>query len=74
MYEAKSEVARLREQIEQACNAMNQLLSGYAITARHDIINHKYSILSGYQDQLEPLVGEQEAMEIVIETYNRVVR
>jgi hypothetical protein len=74
MNENKSEVARLRAQIELACNAMNQLMSGYAITARHDIINHRYHILSSYQDQLEPLVGENEAIEIVVETYNRVVR
>lgn len=73
MRESKSEVAHLRQQIELACGAMNQLMSGYAITARHDIINHRYSVLSNYQDQLEPLVGEQEAMDIIIETYNRVV-
>lgn len=73
MHERKSEIARLREQIELACNAMNQMQFGYAISARHDIINHKYNVLSSYQEQLEPLVGEQEAMEIIIETYNKIV-
>jgi hypothetical protein len=74
MHERKSEIAHLREQIELACNAMNQMLSGYAVSSRHDIINHKYSVLSSYQEQLEPLVGEREAMEIIIETYNKIVR
>ena len=74
MYECRSEVARLREQIEGACRAMNQMMYGYAYTARHDVINHKYSALGNYQEQLEPLVGEQQALEIVVETYNRVVQ
>jgi hypothetical protein len=74
MGEGGSEVSKLREQIETVCYAMNQMLSGYAVTARHDIINHKYNTLGTYQEELETLVGEQEALEIVIETYNRVVR
>lgn len=74
MAECRSEVARLREQIETVCGAMNQMLSGYAITSRHDIINHRYNTLGSYQEELETFVGEQQALEIVIETYNRVVR
>ncbi|GCE26665.1 hypothetical protein KDA_21490 [Dictyobacter alpinus] len=74
MIESRSEVARLREQIETVCTAMHQMMSGYAITARHDIINRKYNTLGSYQDKLETLIGEEQALDIVIETYNRVVR
>ncbi|GCF07250.1 hypothetical protein [Dictyobacter arantiisoli] len=74
MGECRSEVRRLRDQIETVCRAMNQMLSGYAVTARHDIINHRYSTLGTYQEELETLVGEQQALDIVIEAYNRVVR
>jgi predicted DNA-binding protein YlxM (UPF0122 family) len=74
MYEGQSEIARLKDQIEIVCRAMNQMLYGYARTACHDIINHKYNALETYHEQLEILVGEQQALEIVIETYNRVVQ
>ena len=74
MGECRSEVARLREQIETVCGAMNQMLYGYAMTARHDIINHRYNTLGSYQDELESMIGEEQALDIVIETYNRVVR
>ena len=69
----KSEVARLRERIEQECQAMRVGLSGYAVVSNHDAINHKYDALGGYQQQLEPLVGVEEAARMTIEIYTKTM-
>ena len=71
---SQSEVARLRAQIEAECIAMKQVFQGFAITASHDIINHRYDQLGLYQNRLERLVGQQKALDAVIEIYNRVVQ
>ena len=68
-----SEVARLRQQIELECEAMHRALEGYAVVSSHAIIQHKYEQLGKYQEQLASLVGEQEAMQTVVETYIKVV-
>ena len=68
-----SEVARIREQIELTCQAMQLGLQGYAAVAKHQIIANKYNALGQYQEQLEKLVGEQEAARIVCEVYIEVV-
>jgi hypothetical protein len=68
-----SEVARLRQQIEQECAAMQQALTGFAITAQHDIIQKKYESLGHYHEQLEQLVGEKEAALITTEIYVRMI-
>lgn len=69
----ESEVARLRRQIELECQAMKLALEGYAAVSNHKVINHRYKMLGEYQEQLEPLVGEQEAQRIVFDTYHEVV-
>ena len=68
-----SEVARLRHQIELECAAMQQALTGFALTAQHEIIQRKYEALAQYHEQLEQLVGEKEAALITTEIYARVV-
>jgi hypothetical protein len=68
-----SEIARLRQQIEQECTAMQQALTGFAITAQHDIIQKKYESLWHYHEQLEQFVGEKEAALITTEIYVRVI-
>lgn len=67
-----SEVAKLREQIEEEIVAMHQGLSGYAETARHDIIAHRYDTLGLYQDALAGQIGEKEAETFVCQTYMRI--
>jgi hypothetical protein len=67
-----SEIARLRRQIELECEAMKRALYGYVV-ASHDVINHKYDIIGQYQAELEQLVGEQEAAEIVCDLYAKIV-
>ena len=68
-----SEVARLRQQIELECSAMHQALTGFALTAQHEIIQRKYETLAHFHEQLEQLVGEHEAAIITTEIYAKVV-
>ena len=70
----QSEVKRLRQQIELTCESMNRGLAGYAVSARHDIIQSKYRKLEMYHIALERLVGEENALSIMTETYNKVIR
>ncbi|QBD76295.1 hypothetical protein EPA93_09855 [Ktedonosporobacter rubrisoli] len=64
-----SEVAKIKQQITLECEAMKRALSGYAITAKHEFIHHKYEQLGHYQDQLSQLVGDQQAAEIATIIY-----
>jgi hypothetical protein len=70
---SQSEVARIRAQIELECEAMERGFRGFAIVARHDFINHKLSKIGVYQEQLEQLVGEDEARKVVAETYKQAM-
>ncbi len=68
-----SEVARVRQQIELECAAMQQAFTGFAITAQHEILQRKYETLAHYYEQLEQLVGEKEAAIITTEIYLKVI-
>ena len=68
-----SEVARLRQQIELECEAMKQGMNGLAITAQHQIIQNKYNALGQTQEELAALIGEPDALKIVVETYIKVL-
>ena len=71
---AGSEVAQLRVQIAEELTAMRQGLTGLACgTAKHEFIAHKYNALGDYQDQLEDLVGVQQAEGIMAKLYQEVV-
>ena len=61
-----SEIARIRQQIELECTAMKLAMTGFRTTASHDIINAAYDRLGEHQDQLGKLIGEQEAIRVVI--------
>jgi hypothetical protein len=68
-----SEVVRLCRQIELECEATRLALYGYATVASHAFIEQKYSTLGKYQEDLERLVGKEEANSIVVQTYVKVV-
>jgi hypothetical protein len=70
-FESKSEVARIREQIEQEYRAAERLRSGFAITARHDFITARMDTIGRYRKQLVPLVGENEATRLMCESCAR---
>jgi hypothetical protein len=68
-----SEVVRLCKQIELECEAMRLALHGYATVASHMFIEHRYDALGKYQEDLERLVGKEEANSIVVQTYVKVM-
>jgi hypothetical protein len=68
-----SELAQLMQQIELECQSIRSALEGYAVVSNHEAINHKYDALGGYQEQLQALVGEQEAGRVVFEAYQKAV-
>ncbi len=72
--ESKSEIARLRHQIEQEIAAMQQGMYGLATgTARHEFIRVRMESLGQYQDTLAEHVGDAEANAILCQTYAAVI-
>jgi hypothetical protein len=69
----ESEIANLRHQIELECEAMRRGLTGFAMTAKHEIVAHKYDQLGIYQSQLEKLVGEEQALCMIAEIYTQAM-
>ncbi|HLZ55375.1 MAG TPA: hypothetical protein VKR06_00395 [Ktedonosporobacter sp.] len=55
------------------CQAFNLGLSGYAISAQHDIISQRYRNLDLCYGELAKVVGEEEALDITVEVYNKIV-
>jgi hypothetical protein len=69
MQEHKSEVARLRQQIEDEHEAAQRGLSGIASGfARHDFITKRCENIARAHEQLITLVGPDTAIAIVAET------
>ncbi len=69
----RSEVARLRQQIELESVAMKLAMNGFATVANHEFITHKYDAIGKCQEQLSAHVGEQQATQIMVEIYVRVM-
>ena len=64
----ESEIALIRQRIEQECAALRLAMDGFAVSASHDAIMARYDRLGACQQELERLVGPQ-ANEIVCEVY-----
>lgn len=62
----QSEVAAIREQIEQQCQAMRPRFEKYA---SHEDINRRYRNLGNLRVRLTEIVGEDEALSIVGQSY-----
>jgi len=73
MHEYKSEVARIRAQIELECEAIRRVFEEPAIYASHAAIDARYRNLGTHQDALQQHIGEQEAMQTVVDIYQKVV-
>jgi hypothetical protein len=69
----QSDVARLREQIEREYEAMQQVMYGPAMVARHDIISHSYKAVGTYQHELASIVGNEQATDIMCQAYYQVI-
>ena len=68
-----SEIARLKRQIEQECEAMKQAMTGFRMTASHEMINNQYNNIGDLQKRLETVIGKQEATVVIVEMYMKVV-
>ena len=73
MQEYKSEVARIRAQIELECQAIRRVFEEPAIVASHAAIDARYRNLGIHQEALEQHIGEQEARETLVDIYQKVV-
>ena len=62
-----SEIAKLRAQIEQNYVAAQRGLHAYRETAKHCIINNAFASIQPPLDQLGTLIGEEQAMEVLIQ-------
>ncbi len=70
----QSHVAKLREEIEATCVSMNLALNGFAQKAPHYVTTHQYATLDQQRTHLATLIGEEQALDAVCETYNTVLR
>lgn len=69
MYQNKSEVARIREKIELEQQAAWLGAYGLALgTAQHKFISRKMGRIWDLRNELAPLVGEDEATEMMCES------
>lgn len=72
--EQNSEVARLRQQIEEEYEAMMRGLSSFAAgSAKHDFLQARMRRADSIHSQLAQHVGEQEATHTVCEIYNKIM-
>jgi hypothetical protein len=70
----KSEVARLKQQIAEEYAAAQAGLSGLAVgVARHQFITARMERIQAYHRNLQLLVGEQEAMQVVQQAMEETV-
>jgi hypothetical protein len=69
-----SEVARLKWQIETECEAMRLAIKGFRMAGSHDMINHQYDQLGEHYERLGKLIGEREAIEVLIVTLEMTMR
>jgi hypothetical protein len=68
----QSELGLLLQQIDAECAAAFQGLYGLASgTSQHDFINAKYDRIGALQEELEQLVGEDKAAQIIVERLDR---
>ena len=65
----RSEIARIRQQIELESAAMKLAMDGFATVGKHEFISRKYDAIGKCQEQLQTLTSEQEATQITIEAY-----
>ena len=67
-----SEIAQLRQKIEEECAASWLGLHGLAAgNARHEFIRVRFKNMENYHARLSGLVGEEDATAILYEIYNK---
>ncbi len=70
----KSEVARIREEIELQLEAMQRGMYGYASgSARHSFIRARMDRIDEYHHKLTDRMGELDADQLVCSLYSEIV-
>lgn len=70
----KSEVARIREEIELQLEAMQRGISGFASgSARHSFIRARMDRIDEYQHRLTDQIGEQDADQLLCSLYSEIM-
>ena len=67
-----SEVAQLRQQLDEICTAMHRGLYDYAIVGKHEVITQKYEMLGKTQERLAMYIGKEQAFQEVLDALMRV--
>jgi hypothetical protein len=70
--ENRSEIARIRFQIDLELDALEHFMRGTAIVANHAVIGHRIQRLGVCMDDLAQHRGEDAAVEEICEKYNRL--
>lgn len=65
-----SEIARLRALIDLEVEALQQLRSGFAVVASHEVITRHYRVLDACYEGLVEHLGEEEAIDAICERIN----
>lgn len=72
MDENKSEVARLMRRIDEEYEAAERGLSGLAQVAQHEFITARMERIGEHYEDLQQLVGEEEACRLLVEASNNI--
>lgn len=70
--EGNSEVARLLESIRLSYESAYLAMHGTAIVSKHEFITKKMENMQEAHAELQTIVGEQEAIKLVVETLENV--
>ena len=63
---ARSEVAQLRQRIEEEYTAAQRALYGPAMVAKHEFITARMEGVHRAHEELKSIVGEEEAIQLVV--------
>jgi hypothetical protein len=70
--EDKSEVARLRQRIQEEYEAALRAMNAPAITASHKYITARMENMQNAHVQLQAIVGEKEGTRMMAETLDKI--
>jgi len=70
---SKSEIARLRWQLERSCEALQRVVNDPGFSASHMAITRRYANLEKHTVQLATLIGDEQATDIMCDIYNSII-
>ncbi len=70
--ENQSEIARLRERIDQEVEALQYIKNGLVKCASHEMIMRRYRVIDAYFVQLSDHIGEEAATDEVCERIGKI--